>query len=523
MKSPFPCNLPTTAKPQDGGGFGKRPVGSHSQPTQACYHFLNILNVPDQLESTPLVKYHIVTLGCPKNSVDSEGMDAILQARGHIAVEEQDEADVIIVNTCGFIAEARTEALGVLHDIAKQKHPTQYLIGAGCMVQSHEHLIRAIPGVDTTLSTRQWTTIAEVVESPWRYGTCQRQRQPSPASLPSPSSIASSEQSSCERSPSYRDWRTTPIRRTGGDVSAYVKISDGCNIRCAFCTIPDIKGNMRSKEPDDVVQEVRELVERGVEEIVLVAQHLTDYGRDLGMKEGLATLLERISAILPTTTWLRLMYAYPIGITPRLIETMVNTPQICAYLDLPLQHAHPNTLRRMNRPTDVERTKETIAKLRDALPQIALRSTFIVGFPGETEEEFVTLLDFLDEMQFDWVGAFRYSKEEATPAADLPDQKNTRLINQRWHRVMQQQQPISLARNQQWVGKDLEVLIEGQGITDDGQTLVVGRSFREAPGIDGQLLLWGDAPIGTRVQAHIIDATPYDLWGELNQYPAVVE
>jgi ribosomal protein S12 methylthiotransferase len=219
--------------------------------------------------------------------------------------------------------------------------------------------------------------------------------------------------------------------------------------------------------------------------------------------------------VLPHDTWLRLMYAYPHGITPRLIETMARHPQICHYLDMPLQHAHPNTLRRMRRPPDTERTLATIAALREAMPDIALRSTFIVGYPGETKQEFAALLAFLQEVQFDRVGAFCYSREPGTHAATLPDQLRPRLIERRWHRLMQQQQAISHARNQLWRGREMMVLVEGHGTTEDGDMLLVGRSFRDAPEVDGQVFVWGEAPVGHVIRARITHAAEYDVWGEL--------
>jgi ribosomal protein S12 methylthiotransferase len=272
---------------------------------------------------------------------------------------------------------------------------------------------------------------------------------------------------------------------------------------------------MRSKAVGAVLGEAQELAAQGVHEIILIAQHLTDYGRDLGMREGLATLLEELCGVLPSNIWLRLMYAYPHGISPRLIEVMAQHPQICAYLDMPLQHAHPDTLRRMRRPPDTERTKATIRALREAIPDMALRSTFIVGFPGETNREFRALLAFLEDVQFDRVGAFQYSQEPGTPAATLPGQVAPRIIERRWHELMQLQQEISLARNQRWQGRTLDVIVEGEGVTDDGQVLLVGRSFRDAPEVDGQVFVWGDAPVGARIQAHILHAAEYDLWGEM--------
>jgi ribosomal protein S12 methylthiotransferase len=313
----------------------------------------------------------------------------------------------------------------------------------------------------------------------------------------------------------YADWRTAPIRRHIAGPSAYLKISDGCNLRCAFCTIPSFKGDMRSKAVGAILGEARELAEQGVREIVLVAQHLTDYGRDLRIADGLAVLLDELCAMLPEQVWLRLMYAYPHGISPRLIETMARHPQICAYLDMPLQHAHPDTLRRMRRPPDTERTKATIRDLRAAMPDIALRSTFIVGFPGETRVEFAALLAFLEEQQLDRVGVFRYSQEPGTPAAALAGQVREQVIERRWHEVMQLQQQISLEGNMRWHGRTIRMLVEGQGEADDGAPLIVGRSFRDAPEVDGQVFAWGAARPGDFVQVRVTQALDYDLWGEL--------
>ncbi len=436
------------------------------------------------------MNYHIITLGCPKNTVDSEGMNALLAAQGHRMVEQPADAEVLIVNTCGFLAAARQEALEVLRELGARKPPGQRLVAAGCMVESHAGLVRSVKGVDATLSTRQWPHIGKLFEGG----------------------------GSCDPADTDVDWRTASFRRTGTPPSAYLKISDGCSLRCSFCLIPTIKGAMRSKPPDEVIREAQELTAQGVREIVLVAQHLTDYGRDLDFApdgEGLATLLEQLGDELPPEVWVRLMYAYPQSITPRLIATMSRSPQVCHYLDMPLQHAHPDVLRRMHRSPHLDHTREVVADLRRAMPDIALRSTFIVGFPGETEHAFHTLLDFLGEVQFDRVGVFRYSQEHGTPAATAHPQVPPRTIERRWHRAMRHQQPIALERNRRWQGHHLEVLVEGQGTTDDGRDLVVGRSFREAPEVDGQVLAWGQAEVGSRVRVRITQATPYDLWGEL--------
>lgn len=465
-------------------------------------------------DTSIIMKYHIITLGCPKNSVDSEGMNGILGAQGHTIVAQPGEADVVIVNTCSFIASARDETLKVLRDMASEKLAGQQLIAAGCMAESHGELVGAVPGVDAILSTREWMKIGELVE------TRGIEKNVSPAAggldlgiIPlvttsAPAVIASPDGG-------YADWRTSPIKRHAGGPSAYLKISDGCNLRCAFCTIPSFKGDMRSKAMGAIIGEARELAAQGVHEIVLVAQHLTDYGRDLRIKDGLATLLDELCEALPSDVWLRLMYAYPHGISERLIETMARRPQICAYLDMPLQHAHPDTLRRMRRPPDTERTKGIIRDLRAAMPDIALRSTFIVGFPGETRDEFTALLSFLEEVQLDRVGVFRYSQEPGTAAAQLPSAVSSHVIEKRWNEVMALQQQVSLQRNRRWEGRTLQILVEGQGTSDDGRPLVVGRSFRDAPEVDGQVFAWGVVAPGQFAEVRITQALEYDLWGEL--------
>jgi ribosomal protein S12 methylthiotransferase len=490
------------------------------------------------------MKYHIVTLGCPKNAVDSEGMDGILAADGHTPAEGADDADIIVVNTCSFIASAREETLGVLRALGEQKRDGQQLIAAGCMAQSHGELVAGVAGVDHILSTQKWMQIGALVEGYRQQATADspataRRTMPViglevvPSAPIEPSSVVGRRSSDTievapiplteHRSPivdglssdgSYADWRTAQIRRTRSAPSAYLKISDGCNLRCAFCTIPSFKGNMASKPMGAVLAEARELAARGVREIVLVAQHLTDYGRDLGLKDGLATLLDELCQVLPENVWVRLMYAYPHGISERLIAVMASRPQIVKYLDMPLQHAHPATLRRMRRPPDTDRTKRIIGDLRAAMPDIALRSGFIVGFPGESTEEFRALLAFLEEVELDRVGAFRFSQEPGTHAATLPDQVRPHVIERRWHELMQLQQGISRSRNRRWLDRTLDVLIEGHGSADDGRPVAVGRSFRDAPEIDGQVFVWGQAPVGSIIPVQVTQTTEYDLWGE---------
>lgn len=304
------------------------------------------------------------------------------------------------------------------------------------------------------------------------------------------------------------------IRASLAGGSAYLKVADGCRRPCAFCAIPLIKGTAVSRPLDTILAEARELHEMGVRELILIAQDTTDYGHDLGMKDGLATLLEELTGAVPDMDWIRVMYSYPGYVTDRLIEVMANHKQILPYLDIPLQHAHPQALARMKRPANIEWVHKTLAKMRANIPDLAIRTTFIVGYPGETEEEFQALLDFVQEIRFDRVGAFKFSFEPGTSSEALGDPVPAEVKQERWERLMSAQQNISLQINQSYVGKTLDVLVEGY---DKG--LTIGRSYRDAPEIDGLVFAEGQAEIGQMVKVKITGAMAYDLTGTLVQSP----
>lgn len=311
--------------------------------------------------------------------------------------------------------------------------------------------------------------------------------------------------------------------------SAYLKIADGCSAPCAFCAIPSIKGPLHSRAIEDILADARYLAAHGTQEIMLIAQDTTSYGRDRGQRDALPDLIDALTLAAPEVPWIRLMYAYPQHISQRLIETMAHHPQICHYLDLPLQHAHPDTLRRMRRPANVDRVHRLIRDLRAAMPDIALRTAFIVGYPGETEAEFRALEEFVEEVQFDKVGVFIYSPEQGTAAYDLAHSVPIEIAEERYDHLMRRQQAISLARNQAQVGRTLDVLIEGQGeveyedpdqtqpdaIEADSSTISIGRSYRDAPEIDGLILIEESIARGQIVPVHITDAMEYDLLGEV--------
>lgn len=438
------------------------------------------------------MKFYLESLGCPKNLVDAHGMTRLLVHLGHRPVEDLRRAQVLIVNTCGFVEDARAESLGELRQLARKKRPGQVLIAAGCLSQLWgEELMDEVPGIDAVLGTRRWHEIGSLVHD-LRRGQARGRQQERMALLG-------------DGLPAAGDGRQAA--RQG--VTAYLRIADGCSAPCAFCTIPRIKGPAASRPAGEVVAEAAELAGEGVRELILIAQDTTAYGRDRGETDALPGLLQSILAAAPGLDWLRLMYAYPGRVSPRLVEVMAGNPRVCRYLDLPLQHAHPDVLRRMKRPADVERTRRLVEDLRAAMPDLSLRTTFIVGYPGESEAEFQALLDFVAEVRFDRVGAFTFSPEEGTPAAELPGALPEEVKVERYERLMALQQGISRQINEAQVGRTLDVLLEGQG---DG--LSVGRSYRDAPEIDGMVILTGELPVGSMLPVRITGAMEYDLLGE---------
>jgi ribosomal protein S12 methylthiotransferase len=417
-------------------------------------------------------------------------MGQLLGRAGYVGTADPALADLLIVNTCGFISPARDESIEALRRLAAGKRAGQKLVAAGCLAQiAGDKLVEAVPNLDGVLGTRRWMDVDVLADQ------LNRNRPVPLIHLPTEAASVGSDERGV-------------LRAAVEGASAYLKIADGCRRPCAFCAIPAIKGTAVSRPVDQILAEAVQLADSGVREIVLIAQDTSDYGRDLGMKDGLAQLLDALAAVVPELAWIRIMYAYPGYVTSRLIETMARHPQILPYLDIPLQHAHPATLRRMRRPANVDWVRTTVAEMRRQMPDVAIRTTFIVGYPGETEQEFQALLDFVDEMVFDRVGAFTYWPEPGTPAAELPEQLSDEVKAARYDRLMLRQQPISLSRNRAQIGRILDVLLEGYG---DGYTF--GRSYRDAPEIDGLVAVKGQFPLGRIVPVRVIDATHYDLEG----------
>ncbi|MCB0208135.1 MAG: 30S ribosomal protein S12 methylthiotransferase RimO [Anaerolineae bacterium] len=434
--------------------------------------------------------FYLLTLGCPKNTFDSEGISEILLRADYNSTDNPRQADVLIVNTCGFLQAAKDESIGALRELAAVKRKHQLLIAAGCMAQRFgSEVTRQVRGLDGLIGTRAWTDIVPFIQK------LRAHKRPGPLyHLP--------------------ETGDTPIETVAldrqqvevGRASAYLKISDGCSAPCAFCTIPSFKGLNRSRPREHILAEAHRLEAAGVKEIILIAQDTTAYGRDWRELDGLPTLLEQCVEAAPGINWWRLMYAYPGHASDKLVDVMAAHPQIIPYIDMPLQHGHPETLKRMRRPHNVDKLLRWIEHYRNSMPSAVLRTTFIVGYPGETEAEFQGLLDFMEAVKFDRVGAFTFSPEPDTPAFDLPDQVDPKIQQERWERLMAFQQPISLERNQQMVGQRLDVLVDGTG---DG--LSIARSYRDAPEIDGYVVVEKELPVGEMVPVLVTGAMEYDL------------
>jgi ribosomal protein S12 methylthiotransferase len=438
--------------------------------------------------------YYLISLGCAKNLVDSESMAQLLNRSGIMAAYTPQDAQYLIVNTCGFLAAAREEAITVLTDLASEKMPWQKLIAAGCMPELHrKDLIDAVPGLDGIMGTRRWMDILDVLSK-----TDQQKRGVPYTHIP------------LQTSHQNREKSTQQVAVQGG--SAYIKIADGCRRACAFCLIPLIKGNLVSRPIENIVTDAKALEDRGVKEVILIAQDTTDYGHDLGMQDGLIRLLEALLKEVPHIPWIRLMYAFPGYVTENLIQLMKSEAQILPYLDLPLQHADPAVLRSMRRPHDVGAVHQSLAQIRAEIEQVALRTTMIVGFPGEDDSSFQKLTDFVQSVQFDHLGTFPYSFELGSPAEPLGDPVPEHVKTERVEQLMQIQAEISLARNQTFIGQVMDVLVEG---VDDENQISIGRSYRDAPEIDGLVLIEGTAPIGELVQVKIKGAITHDLVGNL--------
>ena len=460
-------------------------------------------------------KIYLVSLGCDKNLVDSEIMLGLLSKEGYAITNELSEADYAIVNSCCFIGDAKEESINTIIEIGelKKEGKLKGLIVTGCLAQRYQSMITdELPEADAVIGTTAYDNIVSAI-----------------AEIKSKNGLADKSLyiEDLERLAGGEEHRLVPA----GEVSSYIKIAEGCNKRCTYCIIPYIRGNYRSIPMETIVKEAEELAKQGTKELLLVAQETTLYGVDIYGKKALPELVHELSKI-SGIEWIRLLYCYPEEITDEIIEAIKNEKKVCHYIDLPIQHSSDAILRRMARKTNQAELRERIAKLRKEIPDITLRTTLITGFPGETEEDFKELYNFVDEMEFDRLGVFTYSAEEGTPAAEMDGQVDEEVKIARRNEIMELQQEISAEKAEGRIGKVYEVLVEGtvpvdsvngeafasvMEVNEDGKKVYIGRTYMAAPDVDGQVFFESDYEImsGELVEVEIIASDEYDLFGVL--------
>lgn len=437
-------------------------------------------------------KIKIVTLGCDKNLVDSEIMSGLIHGRGYELVEQNEEATVIIVNTCGFIDAAKEESVNTILDLADLKETANLkaLIVSGCLTQRYkEQLLDEMPEIDGIVGTGDFDKINDIIDE----------------------ALAGSKPI-LVGNPIFNYEQALPRKVSTERYTAYVKIAEGCDNNCTFCSIPIMRGKFRSRTMESILAEVKQLADQGVKEISLIAQDSTNYGTDLYDGFMLPELMNRVSEV-PGVEWVRLHYAYPGFFTDELIETIATNPKICKYIDMPLQHSEDSVLKRMRRPGRQRDTRELVRKIRARIPDVAMRTSIIVGFPGETEEEFNRLCDFVREMKFDKLGVFTYSREEDTPANRLPDHLDEELKEWRANTLMEIQREVSKGASEKRIGQVIDVLVERY---DGRNDVYIGRSHFDAPEIDGEVFVSNlkDFTIGDIAKVRITHALEFDLAGE---------
>jgi ribosomal protein S12 methylthiotransferase len=423
-------------------------------------------------------------LGCEKNRIDSEHMLGLLVQAGYPVDANEEIADYVIVNTCSFIQDAREESVRTLVELAEAN---KKIIISGCLAQHfQEQLLTEIPEAVAVVGTGDYQNIVEIVKQV-------EQGQRVKAISANPTFIAD---------------ETLPRYRTTTEGIAYLRVAEGCDYRCAFCIIPHLRGKQRSRTIESIVAEAHQLAVQGVQELVLISQITTNYGLDLYGEPKLAELLRALGQV--NVPWIRIHYAYPTGLTPQVIDAIRETPNVLPYLDLPLQHSHPDVLKAMNRPWQGQVNDAIIERLKTEIPNATLRTTFIVGFPGETDAHFDHLLEFVERHEFDHVGVFTFSPEEGTTAGSLPNQISQDVMDERRHILMARQQPISARKNAACIGRTVEVLIEQEN-PETGE--LIGRSARFAPEVDGTVFVKGEAHLGAIASVQITAADVYDLYG----------
>ncbi|MCK4259631.1 MAG: 30S ribosomal protein S12 methylthiotransferase RimO [Halanaerobiales bacterium] len=441
-----------------------------------------------------MISVGMVTLGCPKNQVDSEIMLGLLDQANFQLVEDLEDADVLVVNTCGFIESAKQESVNTILELNELKDQgcLKYLVVTGCLAQRyHNQLKEEMPEIDAILGTGNFDKIVDVIKD----------------------GMDGKIQGGVSR-PEFEYRKELPRIITTPGYTAYVKIAEGCNNHCSYCIIPQLRGSLKSRSEEDIIEEVRKLVVNGVKEIILVAQDSTVYGIDRYGKPMLASLLKKMVKI-DGIHWIRIMYSYLDHMTDELIDVVAKEDKICKYLDLPIQHASDRILKLMNRPGTKADVKAMISKIRDKIPKVAIRTSLIVGFPGETEEDFGELVDFVKEIRFDRLGVFTYSREENTPADRLEGHLSEEVKEERWDELMSIQREIALEKNENLIDQCVEVLVEE--VYSEEEKVILGRTEWDAPEIDNLVYVHNcQAQIGDWVKAIIVDAMEYDLLGEEN-------
>lgn len=439
------------------------------------------------------MKIFILSFGCDKNLSDTEHMLGTLSKNGYTFTQDEAEADVIIINTCCFINDAKEESVNAILEMAEYKAngSCKALIVTGCLAERYrEEISKEIPEVDAILGTASYDEIENAVKEALAGKKIEEYKP-------------------LDYIPEDKNGR---LITTGGHY-AYLKIAEGCDKHCTYCIIPKIRGNYRSIPMERVLEEAKDMVEKGVSEIILVAQETTLYGKDLYGKKSLPKLLHELNKI-EDLKWIRLLYCYPEEIDDELIDAMVNEEKVCHYIDIPIQHGNDEILKRMGRRTDKNRLIEVITKLRERIPDIAIRTTLITGFPGETDEQHEDLMQFVNDMEFDRLGVFKYSCEEDTPASTFPNQVPEEVKEERFNALMELQQEIVFDNQEELVGKEIECIIEGKIADDD---VYVGRTYMDAPNIDGLIFINSDYDLmsGTFVKVRVTAAAEYDLIGEI--------
>lgn len=430
-------------------------------------------------------KIALISYGCPKNLVDSELMLGLLAENGYAITLNEEEADTVIINTCSFISDAERESIHAILEMAEKK---KNIIVTGCLSQKHpEELKKEIPEIKAILGTTDFTKIVEVLKN-----------------------LDKGFIDEVNRNPEYIYPENIERQQITMGASSYIKIADGCNYRCGYCVIPYLRGNYHSRKIENIVEEAKKLVKKGVTEIILIAQDTTGYGVDIYKKPMLPKLLEELNKI-EGLGWIRIMYAYPTQMNEELLTTIAKLDKVVKYVDIPLQHSHPEMLKMMNRPSFDYRPM--IENIRKIIPNVSIRTAFIVGYPGETEEHFEHLCKFVEDMKFDKMGVFTYSREKGTPSYNLPNRVNAKIAKQRYKKLMEIQQKISLERNKAFVGKLIPCIIECY--SDEGE--VIARTQYDTPEIDGIVNIKTDKHVvpGDIEMVKIIDSTEYDLIGEL--------